>query len=345
MRGLRRPRGRDSLRGSLSVAWDGFRTAQRMPQAVAAIAGRQQGVVTRRADCAAAGLSDEQVDALGPGRSHPSRLSRRLRRWDTPTSGPRGRIQAAALACPGAVISHRSAASLLGFGEAAPRVVDVIPTVERGTEDRRDQASPRALPRPSRMVRVTGSLHERGADDRRPRGGLRGEGVAGDGRAGGDGAAAGPRRRSTRCSQAGRETARGALPAPGDRGVATRRGDGEVRDGAEPLRGEALAARRRRRAADAAHQCAGPDRGARPRGRPPLGPTSASSSRPTVAAITRIEVAFERDRKRDLELLDVNYGVLRVTWKQVEREPQKVFAVVRSELERRRPAASNGAAS
>jgi very-short-patch-repair endonuclease len=49
------------------------------------------------------------------------------------------------------------------------------------------------------------------------------------------------------------------------------------------------------------------------------------------------EVAFERDRKRDLELLAVNYGVVRVTWKQVEREPQKVFAVVRSEMERRRP--------
>ena len=57
------------------------------------------------------------------------------------------------------------------------------------------------------------------------------------------------------------------------------------------------------------------------------------------------EVAFERDRKRDLDLMEVHYEVLRVTWKQVEHEPQKVFAVVRSELERRRPAASNGAAA
>jgi very-short-patch-repair endonuclease len=47
------------------------------------------------------------------------------------------------------------------------------------------------------------------------------------------------------------------------------------------------------------------------------------------------EVAFERDRERDLDLLEVHYGVLRVTWKQVEGEPRKVFAVVRSELERR----------
>ena len=47
------------------------------------------------------------------------------------------------------------------------------------------------------------------------------------------------------------------------------------------------------------------------------------------------EVAFERDRKRDLELLEVHYEVLRVTWKQVEREADRVFAVVRGELERR----------
>ncbi|MCW2981024.1 MAG: hypothetical protein JWO14_2751 [Solirubrobacterales bacterium] len=54
------------------------------------------------------------------------------------------------------------------------------------------------------------------------------------------------------------------------------------------------------------------------------------------------EIAFERDQ-RDLELMEVHHEVLRVTWKQVEREPRKVFAVVRSELERRKPAASNGA--
>jgi very-short-patch-repair endonuclease len=57
------------------------------------------------------------------------------------------------------------------------------------------------------------------------------------------------------------------------------------------------------------------------------------------------EVAFERDRARDLDLLEVHYEVLRVTWKQVEREPQKVFAVIRNELERRRLATSSGAAT
>lgn len=49
------------------------------------------------------------------------------------------------------------------------------------------------------------------------------------------------------------------------------------------------------------------------------------------------EAAFERDRERDLDLLAVGYESLRVTWRQVEHEPDKVFAVVRSELERRAP--------
>ena len=48
-----------------------------------------------------------------------------------------------------------------------------------------------------------------------------------------------------------------------------------------------------------------------------------------------IEVAFERDRKRDRELLAAGYGVLRVTWREVENGTDAVFAVVRSELERR----------
>jgi hypothetical protein len=49
-----------------------------------------------------------------------------------PTLGPRALIRAAALACPGAVISHRSAATLLGLREVAPAVVDLIPPIEHG---------------------------------------------------------------------------------------------------------------------------------------------------------------------------------------------------------------------
>ena len=48
-----------------------------------------------------------------------------------------------------------------------------------------------------------------------------------------------------------------------------------------------------------------------------------------------IEVAFERDRKRDRELIASGHGVLRVTWREAEKETDAVFAVIRSELERR----------
>jgi very-short-patch-repair endonuclease len=48
-----------------------------------------------------------------------------------------------------------------------------------------------------------------------------------------------------------------------------------------------------------------------------------------------IEVAFERDHKRGRELLAAGYGLLRVSWREAEREPEAVFAVVRSELGQR----------
>jgi very-short-patch-repair endonuclease/predicted transcriptional regulator of viral defense system len=55
-----------------------------------------------------------------------------------------------------------------------------------------------------------------------------------------------------------------------------------------------------------------------------------------------IEVAFEHDRKRDRELLAVGYTTLRVTWREAEREPEAVFAVIRSELQRREPSPRRG---
>ncbi|MBS1679080.1 MAG: DUF559 domain-containing protein [Actinobacteria bacterium] len=48
-----------------------------------------------------------------------------------------------------------------------------------------------------------------------------------------------------------------------------------------------------------------------------------------------IEVAFERDRRRDRELLAAGHQVLRVSWREAEREPDAVLAVVQSELRRR----------
>ena len=47
-----------------------------------------------------------------------------------------------------------------------------------------------------------------------------------------------------------------------------------------------------------------------------------------------IEVAFERDRKRDRELLDAGYTVIRVTWRQAEREAPEIAASIRAFLTR-----------
>jgi very-short-patch-repair endonuclease len=43
-----------------------------------------------------------------------------------------------------------------------------------------------------------------------------------------------------------------------------------------------------------------------------------------------IEVAFERDHKRTRELIAAGYEVLRVTWREVENEADQVFAVLRN---------------
>jgi predicted transcriptional regulator of viral defense system len=47
-----------------------------------------------------------------------------------------------------------------------------------------------------------------------------------------------------------------------------------------------------------------------------------------------VEVAFERDRKRDRDLLDAGYTVIRVTWRQAEREPAAIAASIRAFLSR-----------
>lgn len=57
-------------------------------------------------------------------------------------------MRAAALACPGSVISHQSAAALLGFGKAASVVVDLIPLEQRGRQI--DGIKPHRVPYPAR---------------------------------------------------------------------------------------------------------------------------------------------------------------------------------------------------
>jgi very-short-patch-repair endonuclease len=95
------------------------------------LAARQHGVIAR-AQLRAAGIGDGAIaHAIRIGRLH--RVFRGVYAWGVPDVGWRGRIHAAVLACgKGAVASHRSAAALLGLVDEAPVVVDVIAPPSRG---------------------------------------------------------------------------------------------------------------------------------------------------------------------------------------------------------------------
>src|SRR5213078_2167713 len=68
---------------------------------VARIAGTQEGLVTRR-QLEGAGVTSRQIDGwVRDGRLHP--VFRTVFLLGAPTQGPRRRMRAAALACPGAV--------------------------------------------------------------------------------------------------------------------------------------------------------------------------------------------------------------------------------------------------
>jgi predicted transcriptional regulator of viral defense system len=121
--------------------------------AVASLAARQEAVVGRE-QMRRLELSDDEIDdRIREGRIHA--VFRGVFAVGHTAIGPRARMRAAVLACPGSVISHRSAATLLGFGKAAPAVVDLIPTVERGR--RIDGIKPHRVPFPGRSER--GHVH------------------------------------------------------------------------------------------------------------------------------------------------------------------------------------------
>ncbi|HEV2791251.1 MAG TPA: type IV toxin-antitoxin system AbiEi family antitoxin domain-containing protein, partial [Solirubrobacterales bacterium] len=100
-------------------------------QALAALANRQQGVVSRR-QLRGLGMSDARIDrAVAGGRLH--RIFRGTFAVGYPAIGERGRLQAAVLACgEKAVISHRSAGALLGLLNQGPVAIDVIAAGKRG---------------------------------------------------------------------------------------------------------------------------------------------------------------------------------------------------------------------
>jgi hypothetical protein len=98
---------------------------------VSRLAARQHGVISRP-QLRSFGLSDSAIGrAVQAGRLHP--VFRGVYAVGHPAIVTRGRMRAATLACGGgSVVSHLSAAALLGLLDRAPVVVDVIARGQRG---------------------------------------------------------------------------------------------------------------------------------------------------------------------------------------------------------------------
>jgi uncharacterized protein DUF559/transcriptional regulator with AbiEi antitoxin domain of type IV toxin-antitoxin system len=248
--------------------------------------------------------------------------------------GERGRMMAAVLACgPGAVVSHRSAAALLGLLEKAPVVVDVIVIAPASRGRKVDGIRPHKMRRPTEG--------ERGS-------------VAGI-------PCTSPARTLVDLAGvAGQRTLRGAFDAAAHRGVldiATLEAaiDNGRRRGTPALR-----------TLIAEWRSAAPILSTQPVLRSPFEarvlPLLTQTDLPAPEINATIEtpggvlevdlawraarlaveldsrrhhgthVAFERDRRRDRELMRVGYATLRPTWHQVEHEPEAVVAAIASHL-------------
>jgi very-short-patch-repair endonuclease len=300
------------------------------------IAARQERIVTTK-QLRAAGLSDEMISRwTRDGRLH--FVFRTVYILGHPTLGPRARMRAAALACPGAVISHRSAAVLLGLREAAPVVIDLIPAEQRGRQIDGIKAHRVPFPCASEMRHAYGIPCTTVARTTVDLAGVYGiekpreavemaatkkvlDIVAIDAVL-----ANGPRRRGAPALRTVidewrpvAETAKYStvrslfeaklLPLVASAGLPIPKINARVRTAERILEVDLF----------------WPDR------------------RLVVEADSRrhhaIEVAFERDHKRTRELVAAGYEVLRVTWREAENEPATVFALIRARLEARRAGA------
>jgi very-short-patch-repair endonuclease/predicted transcriptional regulator of viral defense system len=309
----------------------------------ASTAARQEGLITRE-QLEASGLTRRQIDGwIREGRLHP--VFRTVFALGDRALGPRARMRAAVLACPGAVISHRSAAALLRIREVAPVVVDLIPPVEHGRKIDGIKAHRVAFPGPTEvrtaygipcttvartLVDLAGSS---GIDKLREAVEMAVTRKAFDIAAVEAVLAQGKRRGAPALRTVIEEwrpiaeTARYStvrslfeaklLPLVVAAGLPIPRINARVRTAERVLEVDLLWPEQRL--------------------------VLEADSRRHHA----IEVAFERDHKRTRELIAAGYAVLRVTWREAEREPEAVFAVVRSELQARGPAGrrSDGAAA
>jgi hypothetical protein len=308
-------------------------TAAATATAIASVARRQHGVVTRD-QMRYLGLSEDRIDGwVRDGRIH--RVVRGVYALGRASTGERGRIHAAALACgPDAIVSHRSAAFLLGIGERSPRVVDLITHHQQGR--RIDGIKAHRVPRlaPSELVRVDGIPCTSAARTVVDLAGTYGEKEMRETveRAASEGVLdlavidavleTGPRRRGAPCLRrviedwrpvaetTNLEDARSLfevrlLPLIAAAGLPIPRVNAPVRTAERILEVDLLWPEERF--------------------------VLEADSRRHHA----IEVAFERDRRRDRELMETGYGFLRVTWREAEREPGAVLAALRTELLRR----------
>src|SRR4051812_33966162 len=109
------------------------RTSESRSRQAWELARRQHGVLTR-SDLLGLGFSAEAIKhRVRVGRLHP--IVRGVYAVGRPRLSPHGRWMAAVLACgPGAVLSHRSAAALWGFGTEHQDYIDV--SVRRDSEAR-----------------------------------------------------------------------------------------------------------------------------------------------------------------------------------------------------------------
>jgi len=302
-----------------------------MGAAVASVAGRQEGLVTR-GQLEACGLSAGQAKRwVRDGHLHP--VFRTVYILGHPTLGPRARMRAAVLACPGAVISHRSAAALLGIREVAPVVIDLIPLVEHGRKIDGIKAHRVPFPGPSEVRSVHGIPCTTAARAVVDLAGVHGIVQL---------------REVVEMAAARRVLDLAAIDAV--------LADGPKRRGAPCLR---RVLKEWRRVAETAKYAT-----VRSLFEAKLLPLIAAAGLPiplvnarvrtaervlevdllwpeqrfVVEADSRrhhaIEVAFERDRRRDRELLAADYQVLRVSWREAEREADAVLAVIGARLRR-----------
>lgn len=118
---------------------------------VAAVAETQLGLISRE-QLRGLDFSDERISrAVARGQLHP--VFRAVYRVGHRNRNPRARLLAATMACgPGTVVSHRSAAWLLGLREERPSEVEVVSPVENGRKI--DGVKRRFVPLP-RGIEVT----------------------------------------------------------------------------------------------------------------------------------------------------------------------------------------------